>query len=172
VRAAVIVPGGNLSITGEAEEALMRRGRIIFPDFVANCGGVLGLTWHGMGLSDERIIRLVTTDFARKLEYLVAASTRTRSVREVAETIAARNILRMRGEVDPRPARGRGRWAERWRRASPHWVATQLFRLFATKRRLMPSTMAAYAKAVFWADRPVYRHMAYDSTSRSSARPS
>lgn len=171
VRAAVIVPGGNLSITREAEDALTRRGRIVLPDFVANCGGVLGLTWHGMGLSDERIVRLVKTDFARKLEYLVAASTLTRSVRDVAETIAAGNILRMRGEVDPRPARGGvSRWTDRWRRASPHWIATQFFRVFATKRRLVPSTMAAYAKAVFWADRPVYRHVSYESSSRPSAR--
>ena len=39
VKADIVVPGGNLSISSDAEEALAKQGYVILPDFVTNSGG-------------------------------------------------------------------------------------------------------------------------------------
>jgi glutamate dehydrogenase/leucine dehydrogenase len=42
VQAEIICPGANIGITREAEEQLYHRGVLVLPDFISNCGGVLG----------------------------------------------------------------------------------------------------------------------------------
>lgn len=156
VRAAVIVPGGNLAVAADAEEVLVGRGRMMVPDFVVNCGGVLGLAWHGMGLPDDRIRRLVEGEYVQKLECLVAAASPSRTARYLAESVAAKNILRMRREVDPRRS-ALAHATTRLRRASFAWMTSKALQLVFPTVPPRPSTLAAYARDLFWADRPVYR---------------
>ena len=61
-----IVPGGNIAITSEAEQELTGQGQIILPDFVTNSGGVLGLTWNWLGVSEEGIRRLFSQEYGTK----------------------------------------------------------------------------------------------------------
>jgi len=51
----VICPGANNPITPDAERALFERGVLCLPDFVTNCGGVLGGTMEFASVSKERI---------------------------------------------------------------------------------------------------------------------
>lgn len=43
VAARIISPGANVPIASEAEPILLKRKILVIPDFVANCGGVLGI---------------------------------------------------------------------------------------------------------------------------------
>jgi glutamate dehydrogenase (NAD(P)+) len=42
IKAKIICPGANIAVTREAEEQLSSRNVIVLPDFISNCGGVLG----------------------------------------------------------------------------------------------------------------------------------
>jgi len=59
IAAAVICPGANNPVTGDARTALTARGVLCVPDFLANCGGVLGGTMAFAGIRHERIAPLI-----------------------------------------------------------------------------------------------------------------
>ena len=55
VRAGVVCPGANNPLTPDAEQALARWGVLCVPDFLANCGGVLGGTMEFAAVAPPRI---------------------------------------------------------------------------------------------------------------------
>jgi glutamate dehydrogenase (NAD(P)+) len=64
IQARIIAPGSNHPFDLATEKALMARGIIPVPDWVANCGGVLGPTMEFSGWPDGEIVEFIH----RKLE--------------------------------------------------------------------------------------------------------
>jgi glutamate dehydrogenase (NAD(P)+) len=89
VQARVIAPGANNPLTPGAERELVARGVICVPDFVANCGGVLGGTMEFAAVGEQRIAAFIAEHFAARVAWLLAESARSgESPRAVAERVA------------------------------------------------------------------------------------
>jgi glutamate dehydrogenase/leucine dehydrogenase len=76
VQARVIAPGANNPVTSVAERALEARGVVCVPDFVANCGGVLGGTMEFAAVPERGIASFVDEHFSARVAWLLAESTR------------------------------------------------------------------------------------------------
>ena len=156
VNASMIVSGGNIAITLEAEKELIAQGHVVLPDFVTNSGGVLGLTWNGAGVSEEGIRRLFTEEFGEKISQLLSLSRlRSETVRGTAEYVAKENITRMKEEVEPgesKPGLIKKLFSKPF-----HWVTTQVLRVMISAGVTSMRLRYAYAKAIFWADRHLYK---------------
>ena len=59
VAAKIICPGANVPTTSEAEQVLFQRGALSLPDFVTNCGGVLGSSMEFAGLREGFIRQFI-----------------------------------------------------------------------------------------------------------------
>ena len=167
VKARIVVPGGNLSMTREAEMRLVQRGYFIFPDFVVNCGGVVGLN-YGAGLSDDNIQRLIAEELGKKLGHLLHFSRKySVRLREISEFIALRNISRMQEMVSLSETGRMLRFFEKLRSGSLPWIRTQILRLLANQCQGSNATLYAYKRARFWADRNLYHRLMrrYENTS-------
>jgi glutamate dehydrogenase (NAD(P)+) len=99
VQARVVCPGANNPITPTAEASLMRRGVLVIPDFVANCGGVLGSVLEFACLPFPRIREMVAAHVTEHLPCLIGlAEQQGGSLRETAEGFALRRFHTMEGE--------------------------------------------------------------------------
>ncbi len=97
VKARLICPGANNPASPEAEAALLGRGITILPDFVCNCGGVLGGTMAFASISRSRIARFIEQSIQKIMANALAASTRTRQpLSALAERFAQDRFDRMR----------------------------------------------------------------------------
>ena len=67
IRAKAVIPGANLAITPDGDEALFKRGVVALPSFVAGCGGSLSMN----GLFGPR----QTPDPSQVLDYIASAMT-------------------------------------------------------------------------------------------------
>lgn len=67
IQARFICPGANNPITPEAERALSARGVLVIPDFVSNCGGVLGGTLAFAGCSQATIEAFIRREIGHRL---------------------------------------------------------------------------------------------------------
>lgn len=84
-----ISPGANNPLTPDAEAALHERGILAVPDFVSNCGGVLGGTLDFAGVPASRIGPAIDVPVRRWVaRFLDDAERRGMSVRQVAEAEA------------------------------------------------------------------------------------
>jgi glutamate dehydrogenase (NAD(P)+) len=97
VHAAAVAPGANNPLTAEAEASLTARGVLVIPDFVANCGGVLGGTMEFASLPAARIRLLIETRFAAGVERLLRAPGSPRANAE-REALARFEETRRRAE--------------------------------------------------------------------------
>lgn len=77
IRAALVCPGANAPLTDEAETLLDGRGVFCVPDFVANCGGVLGASMAYAGIPSRRIERFVAEDYGNAVGRLLAGARRS-----------------------------------------------------------------------------------------------
>ena len=92
VSAKLIVPIANLPITNSAEEKLLGRGIIVVPDFVANCGGILASSMHGIGFNLSDAQYLIQNIFSLViLEILQISKLQHKSIRSTAEAVAWQN---------------------------------------------------------------------------------
>ncbi len=93
IPAQVICPGANNPITGEAEHALFERGVLCLPDFVTNCGGVLGGTMEFASVSRERISTFINHHIGVRISWLLdEAKSKHQLPREVAVPFALRRF--------------------------------------------------------------------------------
>jgi glutamate dehydrogenase (NAD(P)+) len=93
VAAQVVCPGANNPLTPDAERQLAERGVLCVPDFVANCGGVLGGTMEFASVPPRAIERFITRHFADRVDRLLAESARQAlSPRDLAERVALRRF--------------------------------------------------------------------------------
>jgi glutamate dehydrogenase/leucine dehydrogenase len=103
--AAVISCGANSPITPEAEHALWARGVLCVPDFVANCGGVLGGTMEFAGWRHAEILAFCEEVFGGRVRELLERGRRlARPVRDVAEQQALRRFTAVKRAAE------RGSW--------------------------------------------------------------
>lgn len=101
VAAKIVCAGANNPVTAEAERRLFARGVRCPPDFVTNCGGVLGGTLEFAGVRVERIGRMID-DFVGECirDLLQRAEGAGLSPRELAESeaLARHDAIRRQAE--------------------------------------------------------------------------
>jgi len=89
IAAQVICPGANNPITPDAEHTLFERGVLCLPDFVANCGGVLGGTMEFASVSREKISNFINHHFSIRIAWLLnEAKSKHQLPRDVAVPFA------------------------------------------------------------------------------------
>jgi glutamate dehydrogenase (NAD(P)+) len=89
IAAQVICPGANDPITPDAERILFERGVLCLPDFVINCGGVLGGTMEFASVNRERITAFIERYIGERIAWLLKEA-KAKSVlpRDVAVPLA------------------------------------------------------------------------------------
>lgn len=105
VKARIICPGANNPVTHEAEELLSKRGVLCMPDFVTNCGGVLGGTMEFAGVSQTRIAGFIDHHIGARMAWLLDEAARQGVLpREIAERISRRRFEKVqRSAAHPTP---------------------------------------------------------------------
>jgi glutamate dehydrogenase (NAD(P)+) len=105
ISARVICPGANNPITPDAESALFERRVLCLPDFVTNCGGVLGGTMEFASVRRERITTFIDHHIGRRILWLLGeAKAKQCSSREVAMPLALHRFQEVRlGADHPTP---------------------------------------------------------------------
>ncbi len=105
--ASVICPGANVPMTDEAEEKLLNRGVLLLPDFVANCGGILGSSMSRAGLRREQVATIVSRRVAHETTNLIGTARQVkRSLNSVAIETATQRFLEAKSRYEHRsPAR-------------------------------------------------------------------
>jgi glutamate dehydrogenase (NAD(P)+) len=93
ISARVISPGANNPITPDAEHVLFEREVLCLPDFVTNCGGVLGGTMEFASVSREKITAFIARHIGIRIASLLnEAKSKHKSPREVAVAFALRRF--------------------------------------------------------------------------------
>lgn len=101
VKAKIVIGAGNLCFGSGVEEILYKRGIYVLPDFITSCGGVLGLTLNGMGLSFDNINKVVMGDFAAKINKFICLSLKNnQSPMKIADDIVQKNLYKIRMKKD------------------------------------------------------------------------
>jgi glutamate dehydrogenase (NAD(P)+) len=101
VKARIICPGANNPVTREAEEILSKRGVLCMPDFVTNCGGVLGGTMEFAAVSKIRIAAFIERHIGARMEWLLNESARQGVLpREIAVRIAQRRFEQVQRDAE------------------------------------------------------------------------
>jgi len=101
LRARLICPGANAPVAEGAEEILTARGVLCVPDFVANCGGVLGGTMEFASVPRAAIEAFMNRRLARGIDWLLQqAAAQKLSLRELATEVALKRHARVRAEQE------------------------------------------------------------------------
>jgi len=108
IAAPIVCPGANNPVTRDAEGILHERGTLLVPDFLANCGGVLGGTLEFAAVAPARIEPLVEAALAPRIRRLLdAAEERGVAPAALAEPLALARHARMRAAQARPGLRGR-----------------------------------------------------------------
>ncbi len=70
LRASILVSAANVPMTVEVEDYLWKKGMMIVPDSVANCGGVVGTTL-ARHMDDSKISSVFENKFKPRVEYIL-----------------------------------------------------------------------------------------------------
>jgi glutamate dehydrogenase (NAD(P)+) len=106
--ASILSCGANSPVTPEAERLLWRRGVVCVPDFVANCGGVLGGTMDFCGWRPKEILVLLEHRFRSAVERLIRGALETgKPLREMAEDVALTRFHEVKRRAEQPSAGGR-----------------------------------------------------------------
>lgn len=101
VRAKLIVPAANAPLTPKAEGAVLDSGILYMPDFVANCGAVLGSRMASLGFTPHEVAQTIEGLFAGKVARLLeVAERRGVAPLELARTVAWRNHRQMNRQCE------------------------------------------------------------------------
>lgn len=73
IKAKIVCPGANIPISHEAESILFNREIISLPDFVTNCGGVLG-SFMGTIVSDQAKKEIILNNFGKRVSTVLRIS--------------------------------------------------------------------------------------------------
>jgi glutamate dehydrogenase (NAD(P)+) len=106
--AKVLSCGANSPVTPEAERLLWQRGVLCVPDFVANCGGVLGGTMEFCGWRPEGIFEFFEQRFRAAVERLIRSALETgKPLRELAEEVARQRFHAVKRRAEQPSVAGR-----------------------------------------------------------------
>lgn len=101
VTARIVCPGANNPLTEDAERTLFEREVIVLPDFVANCGGVLGSVLEFASIAPREIERILRTHTQTHVGRLLDWARREGAPpRRVAEALALRRFQDMVGATE------------------------------------------------------------------------
>ena len=97
LRCRVLSSGANCTLHPDSRAALLTQSDVlVIPDFVANCGGVLGSNLHGRR---RAYIRLLYDKYSRMIRELIEASQQLGvSIDRVARYVAEENIRSIQGD--------------------------------------------------------------------------
>ncbi len=105
--AAILSCGANHPVTPAAERLLWDRGVLCVPDFVANCGGVLGGTMEFAGWRPAEIFAFCNVTFRPRVETLIREARRTgRPLRDLAESSSLERFAEVKAQAERRSLRG------------------------------------------------------------------
>lgn len=93
IESKIICPGANIPLTPEAEERLFKREVVCLPDFLTNCGGVLGGYLRSF-MSERNIRNVIDGQFTEMVsDILELSKLRNMSPRRIAEEKARKRFL-------------------------------------------------------------------------------
>jgi len=96
VTARMVCSGANNALTEDAEASLAERNVLVIPDFVANCGGVLGAVLEFASVAPTEIDRTLRAHSETHVDRLLARARREGvPLRPVAEALAMRRFEEM-----------------------------------------------------------------------------
>jgi glutamate dehydrogenase (NAD(P)+) len=106
VQASIVCPGANNPISPEAESILSSRGVVWLPDFLCNCGGVLGGTMEFAALGHAEIESTVRTFIESEAARILKLSADSgRSPRAISEEASRARFARVKEAVEhPTPS--------------------------------------------------------------------
>jgi len=101
VAARIISPGANAPVTPDAEPVLFQRKILVIPDFVANCGGVLGISMKRAGLKEDYIRHFLEQKISQQVAKVIEATEREKvTLRTYAQRIAEERFLRAKASAE------------------------------------------------------------------------
>jgi glutamate dehydrogenase (NAD(P)+) len=101
VAARIISPGANAPIAAGAEPALAQKKILVIPDFVANCGGVLGASMKRAGLKEDYIRHFLEDKIGQQVTGIIEAAEQEGVPLEAyAQRIAEERFLRARASAE------------------------------------------------------------------------
>jgi glutamate dehydrogenase/leucine dehydrogenase len=108
LQARLIAAGANNPVTPSAESILLNREILFLPDFVTNCGGVLGGTMEYAGFTFNQIKRTLLEDLGHNVQSLLTASQlHGKSPRELATQAALAQMARVQISAQDHSFRGK-----------------------------------------------------------------
>lgn len=97
IKAKIIVCGANNPVTDKAKEILVKKKILYFPDFVSNCGGVLGSIMERSYLKRKNIINFIKKKFQPKVQDLIMLpKIKKQPLEIIAKDIAIANFAKMK----------------------------------------------------------------------------
>lgn len=107
LKAKMVVPGANIPVTADAEQTMFKMGIRYLPDFVCNCGGILGLNLEWRGFNEQDIKRIIHQEFHGKVSRIIEfAQRRDLCPADVARDISNRNVRKMEDREKEKSNRG------------------------------------------------------------------
>jgi len=108
IKAKIISPGANIPVTREAAQVLYRKGKLYLPDFITNCGGILGSNMELAGLSEKFIENFIIQELGRKMsEILEVSQKKNLSPVEIAEMEIEEKFSRIKAKDREKTPRSR-----------------------------------------------------------------
>lgn len=108
VTARIVCPGANFPVTPEAELILLQKGILFIPDFMANCGGVLGSTMKRTGLKEDYIRHFLERKIGEQVTEIIEVAEKDNVTLGVyAQKIAEERFLRAKAAAEKRNITGR-----------------------------------------------------------------
>jgi glutamate dehydrogenase (NAD(P)+) len=91
----LIVEGANIAITAKAEDALIQRGVLVIPDFVANSGGLIGSYTEFIRKTHKETFDIIKEKITSALNQVLDGFPKNHhSPREIALSLAKQKVLR------------------------------------------------------------------------------
>jgi glutamate dehydrogenase (NAD(P)+) len=101
--AKIISPGANAPLTSEAEPILLQRRILAIPDFVANCGGVLGISMKQTGLKEDYIRHFLEHKIGEQAAKVIETAEKERvNPRVYAQRLAEERFLKAKASIEGR----------------------------------------------------------------------
>jgi len=108
IRAKIICAGANISVTGEAEQILYEKGKLYLPEFITNCGGILGSNMEIAGLSGQFIENFIIQEIGNKISEIIEDSRKKKmSPVKFAEIEAEKKFAKIRTKSKEKTAKNR-----------------------------------------------------------------
>lgn len=93
VKAKIIVEGANIPMSDETEKYLEKKGILIFPDFIANAGGVISSYAEYRGYNPKRMFEMIERKIVKTTKLVLKESVRQKiSPREAAMKLAVAKV--------------------------------------------------------------------------------